>query len=158
MARKLRMQYPGAMNHVTSQGARRDKKMKPLFHALTLVCLAQFGLARPLEAAGPIVVSSPDGAIKAELTSADGVLRYRVTVDGNQVLAPSTLGILTDGNELGRDAVLGTPTVRSIDERYSFFGGHSTAVNQAREAAVSVTAGGESYFVDLHVANDGVGV
>ena len=132
--------------------------MKRFFLAFTLVCFALFGLDRPLEAAEPVVVASPDGAIKAELTSADGVLRYRVTVDGSQVLAPSTLGILADGNELGHDAVLGAPTTRSIDERYSFFGGHSTAVNQAREAAVPVTAGGESYFVDLHVANDGVGV
>ena len=146
------------MNRVMNRGARRDKNMKHFFHAFTLACLALFGLTRPLEAAGPVVVASPDGAIKAELTSADGVLRYRVTVDGNQVLAPSTLGMLTDGIELGRGAVLGAPTFRSIDERYRFFGGHSTAVNQAREAAVPVTAGGESYFVDLHVANDGVGV
>ncbi len=158
MARKPRTQYPGAMNRVMNRGARRDKNMKHFFHAFTLACLALFGLTRPLEAAGPVVVASPDGAIKAELTSADGVLRYRVTVDGNQVLAPSTLGMLTDGIELGRGAVLGAPTFRSIDERYRFFGGHSTAVNQAREAAVPVTAGGESYFVDLHVANDGVGV
>ena len=132
--------------------------MKRFFLAFTLVCFALFGLDRPLEAAEPVVVASPDGAIKAELTSADGVLRYRITVDGSEVLAPSTLGILADGNELGHDAVLGAPTTRSIDEHYSFFGGHSTAVNQAREAAVPVTAGGESYFVDLHVANDGVGV
>ena len=79
--------------------------MKRFFLAFTLVCFALFGLDRPLEAAEPVVVASPDGAIKAELTSADGVLRYRITVDGSQVLAPSTLGILADGNELGRDAV-----------------------------------------------------
>ena len=60
----------------------RDKKMKRFFLAFTLVCFALFGLDRPLEAAGPVVVASPDGAIKAELTSADGVLRYRVTEIG----------------------------------------------------------------------------
>jgi alpha-glucosidase len=141
-----------------SRISRSDKNLKFFFTGFTLVCLSLSGLARPMKAAVPIEVASPDGAIKLELTATDGLLRYRVLVDGNQVLAPSTLGIRSDGIELGSNAVLGVPTFRSIDESYSFHGGLSTAVNQAREASVPVNAGGESFFVDLHVANDGVGV
>jgi alpha-glucosidase len=115
-------------------------------------------VASPLSAAKPIVVGSPDGKIKAELSAANGALSYRITVDGKQVLAPSRLGIVADGVELGQDAVLGAPKFRQVNERYKFFGAHSLAVNRAREATVPVTSHGESYLVDVHVANDGVGV
>jgi len=73
-------------------------------------------------------------------------------------LAPSRLGIRTDGVELGEHAVLGRPTLHQVNEQYKFFGAHSVAVNHAQEATVPVTSHGESYLVDVHVANDGVGV
>lgn len=125
---------------------------------LFLLALSVFGTASSLSIAKPIVVTSPDGKVKAELSAAGGVLRYRVTVDGKQVLAPSTLGILSDGVELGQEAVLGTPKFRRVNEQYNFFGAHSVAVNRAREATVPVNSHGESYMVDIHVADDGVGV
>ncbi len=39
-------------------------------------------LSSPTPSANPIIVTSPDGKLKVEL-SADGTLRYRVMVDGN---------------------------------------------------------------------------
>ncbi|HEY5211831.1 MAG TPA: glycoside hydrolase family 97 catalytic domain-containing protein, partial [Acidobacteriaceae bacterium] len=94
----------------------------------------------------------------AELSLQSGSLTYRITVDGTEVLAPSQLGILSDGVELGQSVILGNPTRRSVNEQYPFFGAHSVAVNQANEATVPVTSHGKSYLVDVHVANDGVGV
>ena len=114
--------------------------------------------ASPLPAAKPISVVSPDGKVEAELQAPDGVLRYRITVDRKQVLAPSGLGILSDGAELGQNVVLGAPKYRQVNERYKFFGAHPAAVNRAREATVPVTSNGESCWVDIHVADDGVGV
>ncbi len=90
--------------------------------------------------------------------SDSGELAYRILVDGRQVLGPSRLGIKSDGVELGQQAILGKATRRSVNERYRFFGAHSVAVNRANEATVPVSSHGEAYFVDLHVADDGVGV
>lgn len=109
-------------------------------------------------AAKPVVLSSPDGRVKAELTTADGVLAYSVLVDGKQVLAPSKLGIQADDIEYGKNATLGTAKLRKVDEHYHFNGAHAEAVNRANEATIPVKSGAESYFVDVHVANDGVGV
>jgi alpha-glucosidase len=106
----------------------------------------------------PYTVTSPNGRLTAELTTTDNVLRYRITVDGQQVLAPSEIGIRSDGMELGRNVVLGTLTRNSVDEQYDFFGGRGLAVNKANEASVLAISGSESYTVDLHVADDGVAV
>jgi alpha-glucosidase len=105
-----------------------------------------------------IGVVSPDGRVRAELGAIDGALSYRITVDGKQVLAPSKLGIETDDAELGQGVTLGTPSVRKVNEQYRFSGGHAMASNRANEAVIPAQSHGESYFVDVHVANDGVGV
>lgn len=124
--------------------------------AILAGCLA--GLSSAASAAERVVVQSPDHHLSAELSAAGGALRYRILLDGRQVLAPSRLGIRSDGAELGQDVTLGTATVRSIHETYRFFGAHGIAVDDAREASVKASAHGEAYWVDLHVANDGVGV
>lgn len=107
---------------------------------------------------GPYTVSSPNGRIRAELSTTDSMLRYRITVDGEELLAPSEIGIRSDGVDIGSDVALGTIERRSIDEQYEFFGARSTALNRANEGSVPATSGGEAFTVDLHVANDGVGV
>lgn len=111
-----------------------------------------------MHAAKPIAISSPDGKVKVELSATSGALEYRVAVDGRQVLAASRLGIDADNVEFGTDATLGAPTSHKIDERYRFFGAHAEALNRANEATIPAKSHGESYFVDVHVANDGVGV
>jgi alpha-glucosidase len=109
------------------------------------------GLPQP-----PNTVLSPDGRIAVELSTTGGVLRYQVKVDGARVLSPSELGLRSDGVEFGQNATLGTFSRRSVDEQYPFFGAHAVAVNKANEASVPVTSGGDSYSVDVHVADDGL--
>ena len=108
--------------------------------------------------ARPVTVFSPDGRTRAELSAADRTLRYRIVVDGKQVLAPSIIGIQADDVELGQDVTLGSPKPRKVDEHYRFFGAHAEAVNRANEATVPAQSRGQSYLIDVHVANDGVGV
>ncbi len=115
-------------------------------------------LASQTRPARPVIVSSPDGRTRAELSAAEGRLRYRVLVDAKQVLAPSTIGIEADNVELGQDVSLGAPQSRKVDEHYRFFGAHVEAVDRANEATVPAKSHGQSYWVDVHVANDGVGV
>lgn len=124
--------------------------------ALLAGCL--MGLVSVTAGAKPVAVQSPDGRLRAELSAAHGDLRYRILLDGRQLLAPSRLGIRADGVEFGENVTLGAARFRRVHETYRFFGAHSLAVNDAREASVTVTAHGESYWVDVHVANDGVGV
>lgn len=124
--------------------------------------LFSIALCVPGQASQPakksIVVVSPDAKVRVELSVTDGILSYRVTADGKQVLGASRLGIRTDDVELGQDVTLGTARVRKIDEQYRFFGAHGKATNRANEAMIPAQSHGESYFVDVHVANDGVGV
>jgi alpha-glucosidase len=115
-------------------------------------------LASQTNAARPVTVSSPDGRTRTELSAAGGILRYRIVVDGNQVLAPSMIGIEADDVELGRDVTLDSAKLRKVDEQYRFFGAHEEAVNRANEATVLAQSHGQFYKVDMHVANDGVGV
>jgi len=121
-----------------------------------VVCVP--GLASTPHATRPIVVTSPDGKVKAEISAAGGDITYQIFADGQRVLAPSRLGIQTDDIELGQDVTLGAPRVHKVNEQYRFFGAHAMAVNLANEAIVPATSHGESYFVDVHVANDGVGI
>ena len=115
-------------------------------------------LASQTGTARGVIVSSPDGKVRAELSAADGLLRYRVVVDSTQVLAPSQIGIQTDDVELGHDVTLGSADLRKVDEHYRFFGAHAEAVDRANEATVPAQSHGQSFFVDVHVADDGVGV
>lgn len=125
---------------------------------VSLTLGSMISVAAQTHAAKPVIVASPDGKVKAELRVADGVLQYRVMVDGKQVLAPSKVGIEADDVAFGTDATLGAAKLRKVDERYHFNGAHSEAVNRANEVTVPAKSHGESYFVDVHVANDGVGV
>ena len=75
-------------------------------------------LAGQAPTASPVTISSPDGKVRAEVDAANGVLRYRILVDGKQVLAPSKLGIEADDVELGQDVTLGSPHFRKVDQHY----------------------------------------
>ena len=128
--------------------------------AVLLVALATPAalLANQTRTDPPITVSSPDGRTRAELSAAGGILRYRIFVDGNQVLAPSRIGIEADDVELGQDVTLGSANSRKVNEHYRFYGAHAEAVSRATEATIPAQSHGQSYLVDVHVANDGVGI
>ena len=126
--------------------------------AVFLAIAATVPLASQTRVARPVVVSSPDGRTHAELTAGAGPLHYRVVVDGIQVLAPSTVGIQADDVEFGQDVTLDSAHFRKVDEHYRFFGAHAEAVNRGNEATIPAHSHGQLYWVDVHVANDGVGV
>ena len=108
--------------------------------------------------ASPTIISSPDGTLRAEVGERDGALYYSITLDGHPVLAPSAPGIRSDGRHYGADVTLLAPVLREIDETYPFFGPKSVAKNRARIATFPVSSQGETYALDVHVADDGVGV
>jgi len=131
----------------------------PLGTALLLsIAISVPGMASQHPGTKAIAVVSPDKKVRADLSVTNGALTYRVTVDGKQVLAPSKVGVQADDVDLGQDVTLGSPHVRKIDEQYRFFGAHATATNHANEVVIPAQSHSESYFVDVHVANDGVGI
>ena len=132
--------------------------MKKIVAVLFVLAIPTCARADHKPAGKPVLITSPDRTISAELASQAGVLTYSIMVDGREVVAPSRLGILSDGLELGEDVTLGTSQTHVVNEHYPFLGAHRVATNQATEAMIPVTSHGESYCVDLHVANDGVAV
>jgi alpha-glucosidase len=134
------------------------KTNSPIVVLLATLAASAGPLASQAHPAHPVIVSSPDGRMRAELSVSNGMLRYRIVVDGKQVLAPSRVGIESDDVELDQDVSLGSANPRKVDEHYHFFGAHAEAVNRANEVTVPALSHGQSNLVDVHVANDGVGV
>jgi len=108
--------------------------------------------------AAPVSVSSPNGHLTATVNDAGGHITYSVSLDGKEVLGPSVVGIKSDGIAFGTEGTLGTPVTASVNETYPVFGVKSVAVNNAHTATVPVTTQGQQANLDLHVADDGVGI
>lgn len=123
-----------------------------------LLVVGALCLAPVPASAAPIVIFSPNRSVKAEVSTDGGTLRYSISLDGQQILAPSEVGVQSDGVAFGKQARLGTASTRLVKETYPFFGAKSKAVNHANVVTVPVTTSGVPYILDLHVANDGVGV
>ena len=108
--------------------------------------------------ASPVTVSSPDGRVAATISDAGGTISYTVSLDRAQVLASSTVGIRSDGVVFGKTAHLGRARLSTVNETYAFLGGKAKAVNRARVATIPLDTNGYHYSLDVHVADDGVGV
>ena len=106
----------------------------------------------------PLTFASPNGHVVARVSTEGGVLRYAVTLDGRPALSPSEVGIRSDGIDFGQDVRVGAPKTGRVDESYPFFGAKAKAVDRARTVAIPLVTQGEAYILDLHVADDGVGV
>ncbi len=100
---------------------------------------------------------SPDGKVAAVLSvSAEGRLDYAVAFCGQEVLAPSPLGLTLDGKDLGKVASLTAVNVREVHERFPVRGAHAEARYDALVALFTVTPrDGEPYGVQFSVANQG---
>lgn len=122
-----------------------------------MACLAA-SVPLSTAAARSVTIASPDGTVKAMLSDDAARLRYRVTVDGRPVLAPSPVGMRVDGVELGEGAAIGAIRRSRTDHRYRFLGGKAEARDHANLASVTLTAHGIRFAADVHVADDGVGI
>lgn len=125
-------------------------------YGVVLLCALLFVLQPAVGT--PVTVTSPNGNLRATVSADDGVIGYSVSLMGHEVLSRSSVGIQSDGIVFGREAQLGKPTIRSVNEVYKFFGAKSKAVNRARIATFPVNTRGQKYNLDLYVADDGVAV
>src|SRR5215472_15052014 len=101
----------------------------------TNVCLL-LGLIFPFtckSAAATTSVQSPDGQIRAAISvTSEGRVQYQVWRQDETVIAPSDLGMLMDGTDLGANVALGEPTQSEQQEYFPWRGGHSIATNLYR--------------------------
>jgi alpha-glucosidase len=100
---------------------------------------------------------SPDGRIVLAIAATTGGLTWSVTFQGRPVIEPSTLGIVVDDVELGREATLDRVDRYSIDEKYPWRGARSEAIDRSNGMRLTVARkSGSRYTVDVRVSNDSV--
>lgn len=75
------------------------------------------------------------------------------------LIAPSGLGLVVDGTELGTDTKFtDNPSVKKIKEDYTIYGSHRTAHNEANEITIPLASGRKKFKLILRAYNDGVAV
>ena len=72
--------------------------------------------------AGDVVVSSPDGNLVVKISDAGGRLYYAVTLDGQEMLQPSALGLKTSIGDFTRDLTLKDTLTGIVDTEYQMRG------------------------------------
>jgi len=103
-------------------------------------------------------VSSPDGRLSIDL--APGRLTYEVKVDGNEILAPSRLGLgFADGSEFGSHAELLRTERRSHrGEWEDAFGTSRRVIDRWNEVRLWFADSGRNFGVIVRAYDDGVAI
>lgn len=109
---------------------------------------------------GPVRLSGPGKQLAISVASVAGRLTWSVTLAGKSVLEPSDLGLVIDGQDLGRGAVITRAENYRVDERYPWRGAHSEAVNRANGSRIRVRhdATKTMYTVDVRASDDSASV
>lgn len=133
--------------------------MKKVTKAIITVIILTFEISAVF-AADRIEIVSPNKRIYVLVSvTLDGRLSYSVKSDNVQVLETSSLGIVVDNIDLGKNAkIVSRPALTKIDESYPVFGNHSIAYNQANEVVIPIETAGKAFNLVVRVYNDGVGI
>ena len=108
--------------------------------------------------AAPIVVASPDGAVKFSLKADEQGLNYSVDFRDKPVIENSPIVVLLDGTVLTDGVQAGAVQRSSIDETYPYRGVHSKAINHCNTAQIPLqhTKSGTNFTLEVRAFNDGV--
>ena len=86
--------------------------------------------------AGDVTVSSPDGNLVVTVSDAGGRLYYTASLNGQQVLAPSALGLKTSLADLSKDLKVLTSHLSPLTSSYEMRGTKSSKSNYTATKAV----------------------
>ena len=86
--------------------------------------------------AGDVTVSSPDGNLVVTVNDAGGRLYYTASLNGQQVLAPSALGLKTSLADLSKDLKVLTSHLSPLTSSYEMRGTKSSKSNYTATKAV----------------------
>lgn len=102
---------------------------------------------------------SPDGKVQfLPIIGADGILRYKVTHDGIEMIKPSRLGLKIHGKEIGTDVKCVNIERASVNDAYELKAGKKLSTRDRCEQSVYSFLDGNSNRFDLIVRayNDGI--
>jgi alpha-glucosidase len=107
---------------------------------------------------GRVKVKSPNGKVRFEIAAGGEHLKYAIDREGDPVIEPSALGIVVDGDDLGRGAEIGRAETYRVDEEYPTRGVHSRAINRCNGARVPARHArtGTDYTIEVRAFDDGV--
>jgi len=102
-------------------------------------------------------LASPNGQVTFELSQDNGRLIYAVSLGRVALVEPSPVGIVVDARNLGDGVEIGRAEPYSIDERYAWYGVHSTAVARCRGSRIALThvATRTAWTLDARACDDG---
>ena len=105
-----------------------------------------------------ITAQSPDGNLQVIVAyDRSTPLCYRVEQRGETVLAPSPLGLVIDGRDLGQRVHANGPVTDTlIDTHYPIYGHHAEAHDYCRQYSIPLKGSGRAYVLQVRVYNDGL--
>ena len=104
-------------------------------------------------------LASPDGEVEVRVFTENGRLFCTAKQGGEEALAPSPLGVVADGVDLGLNVSASSQAeTEKIDESYPLFGNHANARNRAVEATLPLEASGKRYTLFVRAYDDGMAV
>ena len=108
--------------------------------------------------AGDVIVSSPNKKLQVTISDAGGRLYYSVTLDGQQVLQPSALGLKTSIGDLTKDLSTLNSTLSTQNSSYQMRGTKaSSASYKANTLTLNVqNKDGRKFSVLFHVSDNDI--
>ena len=93
-----------------------------------------FATSSVLAWAGDVTVSSPDNRLQVKVSDAGGRLYYTATLDGQEVLQPSALGLKTSLGDLTKGLSIIDSKTGVIDEHYTMRGTKASSADYKANA------------------------
>jgi len=90
-----------------------------------------------VSAQAQVIVQSPNGRVQATVASEAGRLTWSVKFNGQQVLAPSPLGVTVDGVDYGAADELGKVATHAVKEKFPWRGAKSEVNLRGKQARVA---------------------
>ena len=84
--------------------------------------------------AGDVTVSSPNGQLQVTVSEAGGRVSYKATLEGQQVLNPSALGLKTSLGDLTKELTIVGTTTDAVHEQYTMRGTKASTGNYSANA------------------------
>lgn len=101
-------------------------------------------------------VSSPDGTVRVNVVRTDSAMTYDVTVDGHQLIAPSTLGLVAEGLTPAPDAKITYATAKADTVWHQPWGENKEIRSHYNELAMTLTDPSLTMTVRVRAFDDGV--
>jgi alpha-glucosidase len=128
--------------------------------ATLLIGLSPAPAPQGRRSSGPVLLSSPRKQIAISISAIGGRLTWSVTLAGQAVIEPSSLGIVVDGQDLGDGAAIARTENYRVDETYPWRGVHAVAVNRANGTRLRVRHANSKidFTVDVRASDDSAAI